>query len=127
LQIRAGRIHVSCTACDGEAAGAEGYLPRGVLWMSPAAAQSTPDADDDPLSLLLAQRARWAEGLDLPAGTTAAAMCWLADSGIAIDGNKAEGEAGGGSLKFQRRGASWRLTNATPPSQSPDHWRCNAG
>jgi hypothetical protein len=127
LQIRAGRIHVLCTGCEGLSEGGEGYLPRDVLWAAPVAAAEAPSSGDDPLSLLLAHRARWAVGLDLPEGGTASAMCWLVDQGLTVEGSRAASERGGGSLVLQRTGAIWRLTEAAPPSTAPEGWRCSPG
>jgi len=127
LQVRDGRIHVACTGCEGEALNAEGYLPRQVLWAAPAAGKEAPESGDDPLSLLLAHRARWAAGLDLPEGGTPSSMCWLVDQGVIVDGSKAENASGGGSLRLQRTGAAWRLTAAQPPTTAPEGWRCGAG
>ncbi len=127
LQVRAGRIHVACTGCTGAAKDARGYLPREVLWLSPDAGATAPDSADDPLTLLLAHRARWAAGQDLPEGTTPGAMCWLVDQGIGIDGSKASAESGGGGLLLQRIGAAWRLTEVHAPTSVPEGWACGAG
>ncbi len=124
LQIRAGRIHVSCTGCEEKAKDAQGYLPRQVLWAAPPLGATAPQTAEDPLSLLLAHRSRWAAGHDLPEGTTAAAMCWLADQGVTIDGSKASSLSGNGSLLLQRTGASWRLTEVQGPASAPGDWAC---
>ncbi len=127
LQIRAGRIHVRCDGCEGRAQRAEGYLPRQVLWAAPPQPTQRPESGADPLSLLLSYRAHWASGQDLPDGTTAAAMCWLTDQGVAVDGAIASVERGGGRLQLQRKGASWELTEIRPPTSAPADWRCTTG
>jgi hypothetical protein len=124
LQIRAGRVHVRCTGCTESAQDAEGYLPRQVLWAAAEAARAPPAQGEDPLSLLLAHRSRWASGADLPAGASPAQMCWLADQGIAVDGGRASSSTGGGILLIQRTGASWSLSTAQPPTQAPADWSC---
>jgi len=127
LQIRPGRVHAACTACEDKLRDAEGYLPKNVLWVMPDPGEETPTTADDPLTLLMAHRARWAQGLDLPAGSTSRAMCWLADHGIAVDGSTATSDSGGGTLLLQRIGASWRLTEATAPTTVPEGWTCHPG
>ena len=127
LQVRAGRIHVRCDGCEGDAKGAEGYLPRQVLWAATPPPPEAPQTGADPLSLLLSHRAHWSAGKGLPDGATPSAMCWLADQGVAVDGAIAAVERGGGRLQLQRKGASWELTEIRPPTSAPPDWRCSTG
>jgi hypothetical protein len=124
LQIRSGRIRVRCTSCGENTKDAEGWLPRNVLWMQPAAGSDPEPSARDPLTVLLALRARWAAGQDVPEGTTADALCWLADHGISVDAGAAIGSAGDGQIHFQRLGATWKMTSLQTPTSAA--WSCAA-
>ena len=112
LQVREGRILVQCTGCLGENKGAEGWMPRGVLWSGPSPNAST----KDPLSLALNLRGTWKSAP--PEGLTAAEACAIADSGWKIEPNQATAEASGGKIILQREGANWRMSEARAPSEA---------
>ena len=109
-QVRQGRILVRCLGCDGEVSGAEGWMPRGVLWAGPSADGST----KEPLSVALQLRAVWAK--EPPAGLTSDQACALVDSGWTIEPNRATAELGGGSLLLERTGADWAFVSARAPT-----------
>ena len=111
-QVRQGRILVRCLGCEGEVSGAEGWMPRGVLWAGPA-----PDGGSrEPLSLALQLRALWET--QPPAGLTSDQACALVDSGWTVEPNRATAKLGGGSLTLERSGATWAFVSATRPSEA---------
>lgn len=112
LQVREGRILVQCSGCSGEAEGAEGWMPRGVLWAGPP----TPPSEKDPLSLVLGLRASWLERP--PSGLTADQACAIADSGWRVEPNRAVAEAMGGSLVLKRIGSDWAMVESTAPTRA---------
>ena len=115
IQVREGRILVQCTGCGGDHAGAEGWMPRGVLWaaFTPAA---PPNDATDPLTLALQYRASWASGAPAPEGLSPDQACALADGGWQLQPNLAIAESNGGKLVLSRSGADWTLVEATPPT-----------
>jgi len=113
LQVREGRILVQCSGCSGDAEGAEGWMPRGVLWSGPP----NPPSSKDPLSLVLGLRSTWAESP--PSGLTADQACAIADSGWRVEPNRAVAEAMGGTLVLKRIGADWALVESSAPTRAP--------
>lgn len=110
-QIREGRVLVRCTGCDDPHAGAEGWMPRGVLWSElPAADPETAEAKD-PLSLALSLRSAWASGAKTPDGTTPALLCAIIDKGWEIGENQARARLNEHEIVLQRRGATWALSS----------------
>lgn len=123
-QIREGRVLVECSGCTGDAKGAEGWMPRGVLWASlPAPASPEPTAKD-PLTLALSLRAQWAAEAALPDGTAAHALCAAADQGWKVDANQAVIQHSEGELKLKRTGANWSLAQRDQPLTSTEG-RCD--
>ncbi len=117
-QIRQGRILVQCTGCEGTSKGAEGWMPKGVLWSAlPAPKAETPSAKD-PLTLALNLRAQWMTGAGVPENATANDLCVVADHGWSVTANQAIAAHAGGEIKLQRRGAEWTLTSISPPTTS---------
>ena len=116
-QIRAGRILVRCTGCVGDSKNAEGWMPKGVLWVQ------TPDAGQemlnkkDPLTLALHLRSRWSNQKDLPAGSNADSLCAILDHGFKVENNQAIATLGGGTIRLKRVGADWSLDNVVPPTE----------
>ncbi len=125
LQVRTGRVRVQCTSCTGEAKDAQGWLPRNVLWVQPSPQADPQPSGRDPLTVLLALRARWAAGQGVPEGTSADALCWLADHGVSVDAGAGTGSAGDGQIHLQRLGANWNLKKLVPPT-TPPGWTCVA-
>ena len=115
IQVREGRILVQCTGCEGEYAGAEGWMPRGILWAA-LPAEAAPKAAKDPLTLALQYRAWWASGGSAPDGLTTAQACGLSDGGWQVEPNLAVAENGDGKLVLSRSGANWSLVEAIAPS-----------
>ena len=111
-QVREGRILVECTGCQGEHRGAEGWMPRGVLWAGPS--QGSPEKD--PLSFGLSLKQVWAT--DPPKGVTAEQACAMVDSGWTVEPNRAVAELAGGALILQRKGSTWAFAEATPPTEA---------
>ena len=109
-QVRQGRILVRCIGCEGEASGAEGWMPRGVLWAGPSA----DGGSKEPLSVALQLRAMWQT--QPPAGLTSDQACALVDGGWALEPNRATAELGGGALILERTGASWAFVSARAPT-----------
>lgn len=115
LQVRQGRILVNCTGCADSSTGAEGWMPKGVLWSSfPAPSTADPSAKD-PLSLALGLRAQWGSGVGIPEGMSGDTLCAIADQGWTVTPNQAVASHGGGEIKLQRRGSSWALAGISPP------------
>jgi len=115
LQVREGRILVNCTGCTGSAKGAEGWMPRGVLWGQLPAPQSPSPKTKDPLSLALMLRAQWAGGVGLPDGADPNAFCASIDRGWEIEDSQAVVTHDNGEIKLQRAGSDWSLTRLDPP------------
>jgi hypothetical protein len=115
IQVRVGRILVQCTGCEGEYAGAEGWMPRGVLWAA-LSAESAPEDAKDPLTLALQYRAWWASGAPAPKGFSPEQACALSDGGWRLEPNLAVAESGGGKLVLKRTGANWSLAEAIAPT-----------
>ena len=115
LQIREGRILVNCTGCEGAGAGAEGWMPRGVLWGALPAATEPEPREKDPLSLGLRLRTQWASGSGLPDGVESDTLCAIVDHGWTVTANQAIARHGGGEIKLQRRGSTWTLTGISQP------------
>ena len=109
-QVRQGRILVRCVGCQGEVAGAEGWMPRGVLWAGP----SSDGGSREPLSVALRLRAMWET--KPPAGLTSDQACALVDGGWVLEPNRATAELGGGSLTLERTGSDWAFVGARTPT-----------
>ena len=120
LQVRQGRILVNCTGCEPATRGAEGWMPKGVLWSALPAPKTTSPSEKDPLSLALGLRSQWMTGVGLPEGATADVLCAIADQGWAITTNQAVASQADGEIKLQRRGSTWTLTSISLPSASVD-------
>ncbi len=118
IQVREGRILVQCTGCEGESAGAEGWMPRGVLWAA-LSTESAPNDAKDPLSLALKYRAWWASGGPAPEGFSPDQACGMSDGGWQVEPNLAVAESGGGKLVLKRTGANWTLAEAIAPTVPP--------
>ena len=116
-QIRAGRILVRCTGCSGNARNAEGWMPRGVLWGTLPPEQHDIREAKDPLTVVLAARARWAQGKDLPDNASADTMCAMVDQGLSAEASQAIVEVGGGRLRLVRSGANWSVADIEVPNQ----------
>jgi len=115
LQVREGRILVECTGCQGRGRGAQGWMPRGVLWGPiPAADTDTPTAKD-PLTLALQLRAQWSQGNGLSDAQQAAAYCVAVDQGWEIQASQAVVKHANGEIRLQRHGSTWSLTRSDPP------------
>lgn len=111
-QVRQGRILVRCTGCPDDAAGAEGWMPRGVLWSGP-----DPSAEaKEPLSLALQLRTTWLT--EPPTGFQADQACAIVDRGWRLEPNRATAEAFGGSIVLERTGSTWRFVSANPPTEA---------
>ena len=117
-QVRQGRILVQCTGCEGTSKGAEGWMPKGVLWAALAGPEDATPTAKDPLTLALNLRAQWMRGVGVPDGTTADKLCAVADHGWTVTANQAVAAHSGGEIKLQRRGADWTLTSISPPTTS---------
>jgi hypothetical protein len=115
IQVREGRILVQCTGCEGEHAGAEGWMPRGVLWAA-LSTETAPDDAKDPLTLALQYRSWWTSGAPAPEGLTQAQACALVDGGWRMEPNLAVAESSGGKLVLSRTGASWSFVEAFVPT-----------
>jgi len=115
-QVREGRILVRCTGCVGEAAGAEGWMPRGVLWTALKGSADAPISATDPLSVALRSRAQWAAGKNLPANVSADTMCALVDQGFKAEASQAISALGGGKIRLARVGADWSVAEIIPPN-----------
>ena len=123
LQVREGRILVRCTGCEDSSRGAEGWMPKGVLWGALPAADTRNPSEKDPLSLALGLRSQWAAGLGVPDGMTGDALCVIADQGWTVTANQAVASHAGAEIKLQRRGSEWTLTSISSPS-SPISGTC---
>jgi len=115
LQVREGRILVNCTGCTGTAKGAEGWMPKGVLWGALPSPENTEPTTKDPLSLALKLRAQWASGSGLPEGADPNAYCASIDQGWTIEDSQAVVTHQNGEIKLQRAGSDWSLTRLDPP------------
>jgi len=115
MQVREGRILVNCTGCEAASSGAEGWMPRGVLWGSLSAPEDNNPSEKDPLSLALGLRAQWSSGLNIPKEMTGDMLCAIADRGWTVTANQAVASHQGGEIKLQRRGSEWTLTSISPP------------
>ena len=115
LQVREGRILVECTGCQGDAKGAQGWMPRGVLW-GPIPAPPTGELTaKDPLTLALMLRSRWSQGSEIKDGQPPEAYCVAIDQGWEIQASQAVVKHSEGELRLQRHGSTWSLTRADPP------------
>ncbi len=115
LQVRQGRILVNCTGCEATSGGAEGWMPKGVLWGALPAPETKSPSEKDPLSLALGLRSQWMSGLGLPEGVSGDTLCAIADQGWTVTTNQAVASHAGGEIKLQRRGSEWTLTSISPP------------
>ena len=118
-QIREGRILVRCVGCTGSAKGAEGWMPRGVLWTSIDADATENPSAADPLTTALYARSQWEKGVNLPQGATKDAMCALIDQGFEIQASQAVSEANNGRIRLSRVGATWSVAEASAPTSPP--------
>ncbi len=115
-QIREGRVLVQCTGCTADANGAEGWMPRGVLWTALPIVQGEQISATDPLTVALQQRAAWAQGQNLPTNASADAMCAMVDQGFKAEASQAISELAGGRIRLARVGADWSVAEAIAPN-----------
>jgi hypothetical protein len=116
LQIREGRILVQCTGCTGESSGAEGWMPRGVLWTALEADTATAITATDPLTVALKNRALWAQAKNLPPNGSSDAMCAMVDHGFDAEASQAISTLGGGKIRLARKGADWSVVEFIAPN-----------
>ncbi len=119
-QIREGRVLIRCTGCIGTAKNAEGWMPRGVLWTALETVPARAPSATDPLTTALYARHQWSQGLNLPEGATADAMCALVDQGFAAEASQAISETAGGRVRLSRVGAKWSVAEAKAPETPPE-------
>jgi hypothetical protein len=116
-QVRVGRILVRCTGCTGESKNAEGWMPRGVLWVQTPPSGDVIGSTKDPLTLALNLRARWSLKKDLPLNANEDALCAILDNGFKVDASQAIATLGGGAVRLKRVGADWTLDSVVPPTE----------
>lgn len=116
-QVRVGRILVRCSGCTGESKNAEGWMPRGVLWVQTPHSGMDADSAKDPLTLALQLRAQWSIQKNLPPNTTADSLCAVVDHGFKVDASQAIATVGGGKVVLKRIGADWSLDAVVAPTE----------
>lgn len=116
-QVRVGRILVRCSGCTGESKNAEGWMPRGVLWVQTPASETESENAKDPLTLALRLRAQWTIQKNLPPNTNADTLCAIVDQGFKVDASQAIATLGGGKVVLKRIGANWTLDAIVAPTE----------
>ncbi len=117
-----GSPRVRCSGCSGAAQGLEGQLDPPQL-----RAAKAPGGGGDALDAVVAFRAAWAGGKELPEGATNAALCALVDHGFSpsADGSAARWDHGGGRIDLSWNGERWDMAPVLAPTESAG-WSCRA-
>lgn len=115
LSLGSLEVQVRCVACPGELRGREGTLPAGAL-----RGVRTSGAADDVLAVMLASRAAWAGGRDLPApGADREALCALVDHGFTSGPEEARFAWEDGEAVLRWTDGRWVLSSLTVPTGAP--------
>jgi hypothetical protein len=112
LALGSQSVQVRCVACPGPLRGQEGTLPAGAL-----RGVRTSGAADDVLAVMLASRAAWAGGRDLPtADANREALCALVDHGFTATPAEARFAWEDGEAVLRWTEGRWALSSLSIPT-----------